>query len=238
MEIKGFNSKAVIFDSGEFKDRIGILLDYGVDDTFNVLLIDDINIHKNDDGQYSIIEGTVINTGRDSISEIKNIKAVDSGSIEEIYFNKMLQFLSDEQINDITKSILKDKIESDIDRILSVRKEANISVVDQVISKICEKYSEKLSKEFEDDFIEVMKREINRENLLDGEDIYSTFRWNLNNELQRAAGKYIETHNEEIGLLISDKIKEASGSISTELIISTVKQKLDIDSIIKGLINN
>lgn len=167
-----------------------------------------------------------------SLSESINTPVITAQQQPSPSFD-ITKYLSEEEIAEISRKAFTDKINDKVDIVLKNRAEAGLSVVDQVINETCKKYTEKLSDKFEEDFLKVAKEEIQRENIPEGRSEYDIFRYDISRCLGDAVKVYIDNNRDKIEELMKDQIEAATKNITTDSIINILKQKINIESILK-----
>ena len=219
-----------IYKESSFSFFIGIICDIkqqGVINIYEVRILNGPNFDSLSDDTAFIAENNIIGI----INNDNNENIISNSSI--------IKYLDEKQRKEIEAKIYEEKVATYIDDVLKNRSSANkCSITDLVLQKASEKYVEKLAPNFEEDFLKVVKEEISRTEGL-SEDHY-IFREGLSYTLQRAAEKYIDSHQDEINEIMKDYIYEVAENLMNEKFndLLSFKLKKCCDSVLSELLHS
>ncbi|MCM1215408.1 MAG: hypothetical protein NC548_12920 [Lachnospiraceae bacterium] len=133
-----------------------------------------------------------------------------------------LHFKSEEEQKELDKVV-----ESDIQRIITNRSEAGVSLCDQMINRAVDRYMIHLEKDFPEIKGEFYKRcqeaILQKDKLYDGD---TTFREHLRYAMQNLADKYIKEHEDELKDLMKDSIEVAATHLMQDELSKKIGSKM------------
>lgn len=173
-------------------------------------------------------------TGESNLISIEEYESKLDGNISSIQTFNIFDYLSEDEIKRIVTERCKNAVTEKIDSILKVRQDANISLVDQIISNVAKEYADKLYPDVNPDVLDIIKDIINKKP--ENEDDYDNFRYQLNYRLQDVVKEYIEKNKEYLFTLIKDSVESACKTLAMETFISKLINAMDFKQIILDII--
>lgn len=156
-----------------------------------------------------------------------------------IDLNFIEKYLSDSQIRDICSRVLEKKITSTVEEILSTqRRYLGKNEMDLVFEKIAKTYAEKFEDRYADTMVKKFEEIIQDEKMkkdYDGEYV-SPFWKHVQSYLESYASDYIQKNPDQIRDLIWPQVEKAGTSVSQYTLETAIKKSIDIDGILKNLI--
>lgn len=144
-------------------------------------------------------------------------------------------YLSEDDRMNLATEIFKRKISENFEEIMKNRTEANRSFVDQVVQEVCDVYAKKLAPEYEDKFMDNIKKVLSEEPKNNDEDPGDFLTW-LRWKVEHVAEEWINSNKSAIISFMMDTIKETSQNISVDKLNKVITKNVSetIDNILSG----